>query len=127
MGRQRTKEQLDAMSEADKEADILKALKEEGSIRLGSHRQIEFWGDAVGQLVDKGIAKVEDIGSDEAQWTCYEVTLLRGARKAAQPEPAPKEQPVEVPEHQHVWLRWVGDGSVDRQRCIKCEAFKDEL
>lgn len=50
-------EELDAMSEADKEKDILKSLDEHGCVRLTSRPAVSFWGAAVNALERRGASK----------------------------------------------------------------------
>ena len=71
------KEELDAMSEEDKQADILKNINEHGCIRITSRQAEAFWGPAVDALVDAGKVKSEFIENYEGQYSYYRVTLVR--------------------------------------------------
>jgi hypothetical protein len=68
-------QELDAMSEADKEADLLASIKKHGAVHMNRREQLAFWGGAIERLREAGKVTVRDTGSDEAQYTCYEVRL----------------------------------------------------
>ena len=67
-------EELDAMSEADKEADLLKSLREHGCVRLTGRSAVGFWGAAVDALREKGSVNVEHRENYEGQYSWIEVT-----------------------------------------------------
>lgn len=67
-------DELDAMSEADKEADILRNLREHGCVRLTSRPALAFWGAAVDRLVEAGKVQTELIEEYEAQYSYIKVT-----------------------------------------------------
>lgn len=67
---------LDEMTEADKERDILRNIREHGAVHLTTRAQLAFWGAAIGSLRKAGKVTVRDTGSDEAQYTCYQVEIV---------------------------------------------------
>lgn len=52
-------EELDKMSEADKQKDILKQIEEHGAIRITNKQAMGFWGAAIDALTDAGKVKHE--------------------------------------------------------------------
>lgn len=73
----RSKAELDAMSEEDKQADILKSLEEHGQIRIDTRPALAFWGAAVDALVEQGKIETEFIDLEEQQYSFYRVTLKK--------------------------------------------------
>lgn len=74
----RSKAELDAMSEEDKEKAIMEDIYHFGAVRLDRRDQLAFWGGAIDRLREAGKVKVRDIGSDEDQCTCLQVTAKKG-------------------------------------------------
>lgn len=72
MGR---KEELDAMSEADKETDILKTVEEHEAIRITSRLGMAFWGAAIDRLKAAGKVETEFIENYEGQYSYLLVTF----------------------------------------------------
>lgn len=66
--------ELDAMSEADKEADIMERIRQHGAVSIDRREQLGFWGAAIERLRARGEVQVREHGSDEQQWTSLEVT-----------------------------------------------------
>lgn len=75
-------EQLNAMSEKDKEEDLLRSLAELGCVRLTTRQAVEFWGRAVDALVDAGKVEVRHRENYEQQYSWIEVTPARQAPAA---------------------------------------------
>jgi hypothetical protein len=67
-------EQLSAMTEEDKRADLLRSLEEYGCVRLTSRQAVQFWGAAVDWLADAGKVKVRDRVDHEGQYSWIEIT-----------------------------------------------------
>ena len=72
MGR---REELDAMSEAEKEADILKNIQAHGMIRIEGRQSLAFWGEALDSLKTAGKVKHELVENSEGQYSYLKVTL----------------------------------------------------
>lgn len=72
MGRE---EELDAMSEADKETDILARVKEHEAIRITSRPAMAFWGAAIDHLKAEGKVKTDFIENYEGQYSYLLVTF----------------------------------------------------
>jgi len=68
-------DELDAMTEADKEADILKNIKQHGVIRITSRQAMGFWGTAIDRLEEAGKVKSEMIENYEGQYSYLQVSL----------------------------------------------------
>ena len=66
--------ELDAMSEADKEADILKNIEAHGMIRIEGRQALGFWGGALDSLTAAGKVKHEIIENYEGQYSYIKVT-----------------------------------------------------
>lgn len=63
------REELDAMSEEDKQADILKSITEAGCIRITSKPQAAFWMDAINALETAGKVKVTMRDNETQQYS----------------------------------------------------------
>lgn len=72
-------EDLDAMGEAGKEADILRSIREHGCIRITTRQALAFWGDAVDRLRQAGRVRTELVEHRDDQCSWIQVTA---------PEPA---------------------------------------
>lgn len=68
-------EELDAMTEADKEADILKNIKEHEVVRIQGRQAAAFWGGAIDSLTEAGKVKHELIENYEGQYSYIQVSL----------------------------------------------------
>ena len=68
-------EELDAMSESDKETDLLKNIKEHGMIRIYGRGSLAFWGGALNSLVEAGTVKTELVENYDAQESYLKVEL----------------------------------------------------
>lgn len=68
-------EELDAMTEADKETDILARVKEHEAIRITSRPAMAFWGDAINRLETAGKVETEFIENYEGQYSYLLVTF----------------------------------------------------
>jgi hypothetical protein len=69
------REQLDAMSEADKEKDLLKTIGESGAVRIDCRAAMAFWGSVVQRLEDAGRVKTRFVENWDGQYSYLEVTL----------------------------------------------------
>lgn len=72
---------LDRMTESDKQADLLRAIERHGAVRLESRQAVGFWGAAVDALVAAGKVDVEKIESYEGQYSCLQVTAKKGRKR----------------------------------------------
>lgn len=71
-------EELDAMSEDDKESDIMRSLDEHGIIRIHNRQQLASWGAAVNRLSDDGKVDAEFVELEqESYW------VIRKAKRGA--------------------------------------------
>ena len=67
-------EELDVMSEADKEADLLKNIEAHGTIRIEGRQSLAFWGAAVDSLAAAGKVEHEHVENYEGQYSYIKVT-----------------------------------------------------
>lgn len=67
-------EELDRMTEADKEIDILKQLEIWGSIRIDCKSAMGFWGGAIQRLEDAGRIQTRFVENYEDQYSYLKVT-----------------------------------------------------
>ena len=69
---------LDAMTEEDKQADILASLAKPGSfLRIEGRQSLGFWGAAVAALEGAGKITVEFVDLREEQCSYYKLRLRR--------------------------------------------------
>ena len=60
-------------SSEEKEARLLAALNEHGSVRLDQRPQLGYWQDAIESLVQKKLATTEFVDLPEEQYSYYSV------------------------------------------------------
>jgi len=73
-------EELDAMTEADKEADILKTIKDHGIVRIEGRQALAFWGGAIDSLKKAGKVEHELVENYEGQYSYIKVTFPKGQK-----------------------------------------------
>jgi len=62
------------MSEADKEADLLKNIEAHGMVRIEGRQALAFWGAAIDSLTAAGKVEHELIENYEGQYSYIKVT-----------------------------------------------------
>lgn len=67
-------EQLDRMTEEDKQADILENIQKHGCIRIHTRQQLQFWYNAIQKLADDGTIRVENVVKYDDQYSYIKVT-----------------------------------------------------
>lgn len=67
-------EELDAMTETDKETDILENIRVHGMIRIEGRQALAFWGGAIDRLKAAGKVEHEHIEEYEDQYSYIKVT-----------------------------------------------------
>jgi len=70
-------EQLDSMSDSDKERAILQGLREHGYVRITSRLALAFWGAAIDRLREAGEIETEMVENHEQQHSYLRVTPAR--------------------------------------------------
>lgn len=65
-------EQLDRMTEEDKQADLLQNIDAHGVVQITSRSALAFWGSAVDALVGKGLV-TRNLIEVEEQYSYLEV------------------------------------------------------
>lgn len=68
-------EQLNAMTEADKQADILANIEEHGAVRITDRHMLAFWGEAVEALKREGKVVASHHENYEGQYSYILVEL----------------------------------------------------